>query len=734
MQSPIPKEKPLLFVSPSLPVQVIISSILGILVGLFFGDKAAPLGFIGTIYTMLLESVVFPYIICTLLSSLGDLSPHISLKLLKKSWWIYLLLIFITLGILIILGLSIPLNIPLTSPQQTDYATKSSILELLIPYNLFYALANNYVPAIVIFCIFFGITLQFIANKTIFFNILEIINKTCLSFWNWLVRFAPLAAFSLLAKISGTIRIDQLTALSEFLILFSIGIVLLTFWLIPVIISSCTDIHYKSLFFELRNALIISVSTTLSVVALPYVRQATVKFITQKQQITPSRETVDIIQTTLLIGYPIAQVGNFFVYLFMLFALLFFNQNITNFKHILLPLISYLSSIGSPTTSIDAVLFLSDWLNLPNDTNNLYLGIMPLIRYGQILASVMGFSFVTILVTFAFTGNLTINYKRIVTHLLIACFLLVLLVQFLKYFFPNPATKNYNRLNSFSIDQALTNGVKATVMPPFDESKIAPVNTDEDTLFRIQRSGVLRVGFNADMRPFVFYNDKHQLVGYDIAYAYSLAQALHVSLEFVPFTWEYLINDLEGNMFDIAMSAIYVTEQRLQNVMFTESYFRSPISLVVPKQYQDNYKDANQIRNINNLKIGVFNDPVLIPLIRQNFPNANIIILQNASGNAPAVAFEQQRINAMLWSEAQTRVWVLAHPEYVSVVPFGVPAPFLMAYMIRSNSPQFLRFLNYWLELKKNDGFQKNMYSQWILIRPIKDEQPRWSIWKALVN
>ncbi|MCE0723186.1 cation:dicarboxylate symporter family transporter [Legionella resiliens] len=719
--------------SISLPLQVIIAVIVGVLTGLLIGDKAVIFEPIGRIYTMLMETVVFPYIMSTLLVSLGDLSPSLSIKLLKKIW-VYFLLLLLTYGTLIILAQAIPLGTTLSTYEQTNVPQQSGILDFLLPENLFYDLTNNYIPAVVIFCILFGFILQLIPNKSTLFSVLETISDTCLLFWNRLVKFAPIATFALLAYISGTIKFNQLYDLSIFLILFLIGILLLIFWIIPITISSFTNIRYKEILPELRDALIISAITTLSVVALPYIQKTTEKFIAHKKYEVDTKENKDIIKTILLINYPLAQLGNFFVYLFILFASLYFNSPINNLQYIFLPVVSYLSSIGSPSSSINSVAFLANWVSLPIDTVNLYMSLLPLIRYGQVLLSVMGFAFISIIGTFVFFGYARINYKKIAGHFIVAYALLFMLTFALKSVFPNPGEKNYTRLNSFSLSRTLVANTQATIMPSFDEKNISSKESIEDALFRIQRTGVLRVGFNADMRPFAFYNKQNQLVGYDIAYAYALAKALNSRLEFIPFTWQYLVRDLTANKFDIAMSAIYATEQRLTSSMFTRPYFHSPVSLIVPKDKQNQFQTADQIKNMEKLRIGVFNDPVLIPLIQKNFPNARIVILPNISGNAPAQAFEQNLIDAILWSQAQTQVWVLAHPDYVSVVPSGVPAPFLIAYMVQRNSPQLLNFLNYWLTLKKNDGFQKKMYNQWILIRPSTDHQPRWSIWRSISN
>ena len=193
----------------------------------------------------------------------------------------------------------------------------------------------------------------------------------------------------------GTIKFSQLTDLGEYVILFFIGTLLLAFWIIPVVISSLTPLRYKEIIFELRKALIVSAATTLSVVALPYIHDVTSKLIKNAHREQP--DTNNIINTSLTISYPFGQLGNFFLSIFILFAALYFNQPLSESHQALLPLTTYLSSIGSPSTAVNAVAFLVNWLHLPPETTNLYISIMPLTRYGQVLASVMGFAFMTIL-------------------------------------------------------------------------------------------------------------------------------------------------------------------------------------------------------------------------------------------------------------------------------------------------------------------------------------------------
>ena len=97
----------------------------------------------------------------------------------------------------------------------------------------------------------------------------------------------------------------------------------------------------------------------------------------------------------MAVSYPLAQLGNFFIWLFILFAAFYYRIPIPIGDQFALPLVSLLSGFGSPTSSVDAVAFLAGWLDLPSEATNLYVGMMTITRYGQVVVSVMGFAFVT---------------------------------------------------------------------------------------------------------------------------------------------------------------------------------------------------------------------------------------------------------------------------------------------------------------------------------------------------
>ena len=194
--------------------------ITGILVGVFFGDYAHFLRPVGNVYVMLLEVAVYPYLICSLMHGLGSLAPAQAWRLFCSGWKFYVALWLITFGLLILLAKGIPQA--LATSWVADRAVKDApgLLDILIPSDPFTALSRNYVPAVVLFCLFYGVALQHVPEKAALLSILEGIRLASLKFWNAVVRFAPLAVFALFADLAGSIRLKAMEEVALFFFLF----------------------------------------------------------------------------------------------------------------------------------------------------------------------------------------------------------------------------------------------------------------------------------------------------------------------------------------------------------------------------------------------------------------------------------------------------------------------------------------------------------------------------------
>lgn len=686
-----------------LPIKVLIGAVLGIITGLCLGEHAANFNPIGLIYIRLMEAAVYPYIISSLLMCIGRLTPTLSFKLFKYGWKSYSLLLSLVFIILVLLSHAIPY----ASTIKHTHFVMEQLLALLIPSNLFEALSLNYVPAVILFCVLFGLTLQSIPKKTPLLSLLGVISRVCLTFWQKLVMFSPIAVFALLANTVGTLNLEQFKELYYYLLLYFCGTLSLAFWFLPAIASSLTPLTYFEVLNKTKKAMLIAVSTTLSVASIPYLQRFIEQCLNEaKAKHTEKKEIVD---TCLLVGYPFAQIGNTFIYLFVFFSAFYYNHAISDKNPIAIAFVSYLSSIGTATSTINSLTFLSNWLSLPDTTTAFYVSILPLTRYGQVLASVMGIAFFALLTSYAYFGLLRIRWKWLVFHLVTAILFISTISLLIKPTLPDPGEKVYQRYAYFSIPNKIKEHTSMRIVTqPSDKSL-----KNEDAFFRIQRTGILHVGFNPNSKPFSYFNEKHELVGYDVQFVYALADSLHAQIEFIPYHPDKLISDIQHHRFDIAIGGIFVSTEQLRQVRFSTPYFKSPPAFITLKENEKKFSSLAEISQQSKLKIASFTQNLLPSLIRQKALLASSYQLPYYDKRI-VQQLDKKKIDAILWSEVQSTTLANSNKRYIASTPDDIHTNLLFAFMLNQHSPLFLDYLNYWLNMKKEDGFQNAAIAQWI--------------------
>jgi len=709
---------------------VLIGGVAGIVVGLFFGDDCAALAPVGYAYVMLLEAAVYPYLICSLLHGLGSLEPAKAWRLFTRGWIFYIGLWVTTFAALFLLVQAIP---HVTSPilvQPTTQHPGRDLLTVLIPNDLFAALSKNYVPAVVVFCIFYGVAVQTVKDKTPLLSMLEAIRLASLKFWNWIVRLAPIGVFALFAVTAGTTALRDLVNLSLYLALFLLGALVLAFWMLPAIVSALAPIGARELLREIRAGLTIAAVTTLSVAALPFITEATRRLADRCGLNEAERD--DVIRTNLSVAYPLGQIGNFFVYFFLLFSAYYYKAPIEGTHQALLPLMTLLSGFGSPTSAVNAVSFLQQWLSLPSATSGLYVELQTITRYGQVLVSVAAFAFLSVLVTLSYYGKLRPKAGRLVMALLLPALALAAIAwggRAAHAYLARP----YQIQRPFTLGADVTRDVKVTIIRNAEEYQrhlgTAGSPGTSPTINRIQQTGVLRVGYNASIIPFCYWNDDGQLVGYDVAQAYDLARSLNVRLAFIPFEWHELERDLVAQRFDIAMSGIYATTERLSRLSASQPYFQSPLALFMPESRARRFLTREQILAMGKVKSGVFNDPVLRPILARVLPDAEIVVAPDYQ-RVP----DFSRVDAAIWTLEQAATLAKAHPGITAVVPRDFGNPFLFTYLMPPDSDDLVSFVNYWLELRKANGFRTREFDYWIRGQPRTTDTPRWSVARDVLH
>ncbi|OFW61201.1 MAG: hypothetical protein A2133_10890 [Actinobacteria bacterium RBG_16_64_13] len=97
------------------------------------------------------------------------------------------------------------------------------------------------------------------------------------------------------------------------------------------------------------------------------------------------------------------------------------------------------------------------------------------------------------------------------------------------------------------------------------------------------KAGFVQAGSDTAFPPMEFSDEKGGYIGFDVDLCIALSKKMGLELEVVSTAWDGIIPGLLGDRYDIIMSAMSITEERLQQVNFTDAYLPGIIAISAPK-------------------------------------------------------------------------------------------------------------------------------------------------------
>jgi len=255
--------------------------------------------------------------------------------------------------------------------------------------------------------------------------------------------------------------------------------------------------------------------------------------------------------------------------------------------------------------------------------------------------------------------------------------------------------------------------------------------SENSTLEGILQRGELRIGLEVGYMPFEMIDSRSglrqkqirpggfrhkgrqlSLMGFDIDIGIEMANALGVKPVFVDTFWPSIIPALKLGRFDIIFGGMSVTEARSRQVDFTDPLMTVGQTVLLNARHQavvKSYKDLNDAKYTVVSKPGTTGEEAVLTMMPMATYEPADTEMEGAQRVLAGTA------DAFVYDLPFNAVFSAMHPSDQLVF---LDEPFTeepIAWAIRQNDPDFLKFLNEFLAQMKADGRFDKIYRKWFM-------------------
>lgn len=221
----------------------------------------------------------------------------------------------------------------------------------------------------------------------------------------------------------------------------------------------------------------------------------------------------------------------------------------------------------------------------------------------------------------------------------------------------------------------------------------------------VHAADVIRVGTDATFPPMEFVKDGKR-TGFDIELIEALAKSMGKKVEWVDIDFKGLIPGLISNRFDIAASAIYMTDERRKVVNFSDPYYRGGLAVLVRR-------DDTSIKVPDDLnrgkKVSVQVGTKSVGYLKDNFPGVERVEVEKNQAMFDLLA--TGRVNAAVTGRPAAVEYARTQPT-VRVLDKGLTTE-LYGYAMRKGDTELATQLNGALQKLRVDGTYTKLTDKW---------------------
>ena len=218
------------------------------------------------------------------------------------------------------------------------------------------------------------------------------------------------------------------------------------------------------------------------------------------------------------------------------------------------------------------------------------------------------------------------------------------------------------------------------------------------------QDNVLRVGTDATFPPMEFVDNGNR-TGFDIELTEALAKAMGKKVEWVDIDFKGLIPGLISRRFDMAVSAIYITDERKKVVDFTDAYYAGGLVAMV----KDNNTAIKKLADLAGKKVTVQVGTKSVSYLQQTYPTVQRVEVEKNQEMFNLV--DIGRADAAVTGKPAAYQYVRTRPglrvleEQLTVEEYGMA--------LRKDTPEMTKAVNAALAKLKADGTYAAIVKKW---------------------
>lgn len=256
--------------------RILLALVLGVIVGVIWGEGAQSIRWIGDLFIRAIQMVVVPLVFITIVAgvvSMGDPKRLGSLGIKTLSLYMVTTLIAITIGLtlaaLIQPGVGVDMSAAVPGTLQPPISFRDQLMRI-VPTNPIAALASGDFLAIIFFAILFGAGIISVgASGKPMADLMDSGAAIMLKLTGWVMEVAPFGVFALIAWVSGTQGVAALMDVIPLAGTATLAFILHFVLIYGGMMKFLVGLSPYKFFRNIKNAFLVAFSTSSSSATLP---------------------------------------------------------------------------------------------------------------------------------------------------------------------------------------------------------------------------------------------------------------------------------------------------------------------------------------------------------------------------------------------------------------------------------------------------------------------------------